>query len=86
MIEKLGLKYDDGSRANWEPKKTGDRLNRIHQVDVHMRKDIKISFVSRPDLSRCRVVIHRGNRKVTLDYKQFLYEVIDRLIESHGEF
>lgn len=86
MIEKLKLKCDDGSRATWEPGKPGDRLSRVHQVDLHMRKNIKVSFVSRPDLSRCRVVIHRGSRKVTLDYKQFLDEVIDRLIESHGEF
>ena len=86
MIEKLEMTCDDGSRASWEGKKPGERLNRVQQVDIHMRKDIKVSFVSRPDLSRCKVVIHRGSRKVSLDYNQFLEDVVDRLIESHGDF
>ncbi len=39
MIEKLELKCDDGSRAAWEPDKPGDRLSRVHQMDVHMKVD-----------------------------------------------
>ena len=85
MIEKLEMKCDDGSRASWEGKNPGDQLSRIQQVDIHMRKDIKVSFVSRPDLSRCKVVVQRGSRKASLDYKQFLEDVVDRLIESHGD-
>ena len=85
MIEKLEIKCDDGSRASWEPDKPGDRLNRVQQVDLHMRKYITVSFVSRPDLSRCKVVVQRGSRKALLDYKQFLEDVVDRLIESYGE-
>ena len=86
MIEKLEMKCDDGSHASWEPKKPGARLSRVHQVDLHMRKDIKVSFVSRPDLSRCKVVVTRGGRTASLYYKDFLANVVDRLIESHGEF
>ena len=86
MIEKVSMKCDDGSQASWESKKPGARLNRLHQVDVHMRKEITVSFVSRPDLNRCKVVIQRGGRKASLDYKQFLEEVVDRLIGSHGDF
>ncbi len=86
MIEKLEMTCDDGSHASWEPKKPGDRLDRVHQVDLHMRKDITISFVSRPDLSRCKVVIQRGGRTASLYYKDFLNDVVDRLIESYGEF
>ena len=86
MIEKIEMTCDDGSRATWEGKKPGARLSRVHQIDLHMRKAIKVSFVSRPDLNRCKVVIHRGHRKASLDYKQFLADVVDRLIESHGEF
>ena len=85
MIEKIEMTCDDGSRASWAPKKPGARLDRIHQVDLHMRKDIKVSFVSRPDLNRCKVVIHRGGRKASLYYKNFLEDVIDRLIESYGD-
>lgn len=60
MIEKLEMTCDDGSQATGEGKQPDDRLNRIQQVDIHMRKDIKVSFVSRPNLSWCKVVIHRG--------------------------
>lgn len=86
MIEKLEMKCDDGSRAAWEPDKPGDRLSRIHQVDVHMRKDVTVSFVSRPDLNRCKIVVQRGSRKASLDYKQFLDDVVNRLFESYGDF
>ena len=86
MIEKVSMKCDDGSQASWEPNKPGARLNRLHQVDIHMRKEITVSFVSRPDLNRCKMVIHRGGRKASLDYRQFLEDVVDRLIESYGEF
>lgn len=86
MIEKVAMKCDDGSRASWEGSKPGERLNRLQQVDVHMRKEITVSFVSRPDLSRCKVVIQRGGRKASLDYNQFLEEVVGRLIGSHGDF
>ena len=30
MIEKIDMKCDDGSRATWEGKKLGARLNRVH--------------------------------------------------------
>jgi len=86
MIEKVSMKCDDGSRASWEPDQPSDRLKRLQQVDIHMRKEITVSFVSRPDLNRCKVVIHRGGRKASLDYKQFLEDVVDRLIESYGDF
>jgi len=86
MIDKIEMTCDDGSQATWIGKKPGARLSRIHQVDLHMKKDIKVSFVSRPDLNRCKVVIHQGHRKASLDYKQFLNDVVDRLIESYGEF
>ena len=84
MIEKPEMTCNDGSYASWEPKKPGARLNRVHQVDLHMRKDIKVSFVSRPDLSRCKVIIKRGVRTPSLYHKDFLSNVVDRLIESHG--
>ncbi len=84
MIEKLELTFDDGSRMTWEPGKTSGALKRLHQVDIKLKKDVRVSFVSRPDLRRSKVVFKHRERQASLAHQTFLQDVVERLIEAYG--
>ena len=81
LIQHKSPKITDGGGHTGKP---SDRLNPVHQVDLPMRKDIKVSFVSRHDLNWYEAVIYQGNHKASLDYIQFLNDIIDQVIESNG--
>ncbi len=84
MIERIDLTFDDGSKMSWTPGKSGGGLKRLHQLDIQLKKDAEVSFVSRPDLRRCKVNFKRRGRQASLVHEKFLQYVVDRLIEAYG--